>query len=381
MRTIAALLLAGLSALSLHADQRPHLVVTALEVNELGHPIVQVTLAAMKPTVPDRTFRFLFDTGAGVTVLDTSVPPDFFWEASGGSLSLVDGTQRKVSSQTVHLKRLVLGGRTLDDLAAVRVDLKGTFLGQLQDKPVDGILGMNALKGTQFVMDLERKELRWWQGLEGHSLPLGYNPSGCPTFDITLSNTTVPCMVDTGATGGFQVPGEAGGSPDPEQTFYYASMAGSILEGRTFRVPRIPAGDRAWSDVDLDVVKPGEGTPQVGLTVLAAAPVAYDFLHNRITFTARSDGSLPYRKEPRRISLAWGSRTGERFLTIQPLRPASAYFKAGLRTGDHVLKVGPFEGETLSIKAVRDYLDKGEPHTWSVRRGAERVEVSVPAIR
>ncbi len=363
------------------ADQRPRAEVTALEVNELGHPIVRVRLSTLKPGVPDRTFRFLFDTGAGQSVLDTSVPADFFWEDGGGDLSMVDGTRQKVANQTVHLKRLTLAGRTQDDLTALRLDLKGSFIGRLQDEPVDGILGMSALRDTRFVLDMERKEIRWWQGIQGHSLPLGFNPGGNPTFDVELGGTVVPCMVDTGAVGGFQAPGEAGGKPTPEELYYYASVTGAVMEGRSVRMPKIPAGERSWKNVDLELVKPGEGNPQVGLDVLGAAPVALDFLRQRITFAINPDGSLPYRKDPCRVLLGWEPRSGGRVLVVHPLRPVSAYYKAGLRTGDEVLRVGSLEGEALTLWSVRDFLQKGVAHGWRVRRGGQTLDLQVPSLR
>jgi hypothetical protein len=48
------------------ADPRPKGAVPQVEVDENGLPFVKVRLSSKMPGVPDREFRFMFDTGATV---------------------------------------------------------------------------------------------------------------------------------------------------------------------------------------------------------------------------------------------------------------------------------------------------------------------------
>lgn len=76
---VIAGLLSGLG-LPAVADPRPKGAITPVEVNEYGPPVVRARLSSKKPGVPDREFRFVFDTGATLNMIDASVPADFFWE-------------------------------------------------------------------------------------------------------------------------------------------------------------------------------------------------------------------------------------------------------------------------------------------------------------
>lgn len=249
----------GFSAL---ADSRPKGVITPLEVDALGLLIVKVRLSSKKPGTPDRDFRFIFDTGATLNVLDLSVPGDFYWEEpekpKGASSTVGDSTGQKITTRAVCLKRLEFAGMVRDDLMAYRMDLKGTMLGNILDEPVDGILGMNFLRGTRFVLDPNAQEIRWWQDIPSHRIPLSYNQSDHPNLTVKVAGTEVPCTLDTGGSGGFQMTGDADASDHPKP-FLYSGASGEVKEGKTVKVDRLESGGKAWLNVDLDLVKEGEG--------------------------------------------------------------------------------------------------------------------------
>jgi hypothetical protein len=69
LRPLLPLALA-LAASPLAADARKAPVVTPLEIDENGLPIVLVTLHAKGQPGVTRPFRFILDTGAGWTVVD-----------------------------------------------------------------------------------------------------------------------------------------------------------------------------------------------------------------------------------------------------------------------------------------------------------------------
>ncbi|HEX9081795.1 MAG TPA: aspartyl protease family protein [Holophagaceae bacterium] len=383
MHRMGRLLLRGLAlamlVVPLHADPRPKGPTTPLEINELGQVIVKVRLSARKPGIPDRDFRFILDTGASSCVVDASVPTDFFWEEpvdSSGATEALDATQQKIATRFVSLKRLAIGGMVREDLLALRMDLKGTMLGHLQDEPVDGLLGMNFLHGTRFVLDPARRELRWWQELPGWRLPLAM--SGSPYLTVKVGKTDVPCMLDTGASGGFQMPGSASPSEHPKP-FLFAGASGQIVQGETIQMDQLTAGGKGWPKVPLDLVKPGEGSATLGQDVLFAAPLGLDFIGETLTFTLDAQGHLPYHRSPRRAPLIWDRRPNGSGLRVWAVAPGSRWAKAGLQQGDEVLAIGPLAGKALTMRAAQRLSGQETPLPWRIRRQGTECRVEVPA--
>jgi len=363
------------------ADPRPKGAITPVEVDEYGLPVVRVRLSSKKPGVPDREFRFIFDTGATLNVIDASVPADFFWEEpdkiKGVTGTAVDGTGTAIAARIVVLKRLELAGMTRDDLMAYRMDLKGTMFGRIQDEPVDGMLGMNFLRGTRFVLDSGAREILWWQDIPGHRIPMSIDGTDRPTLIVKVGSTDVPCMLDTGGNGGIQMPGNADASEHTEP-FGYSSASGETREGVMVMMERLESGGKAWTNVPLDLIRPGDGRPTIGLDVLGAAPLGLDFIDLWATFTLDPSGNLPYRKTPLRPLLGWERAPEGNRLVVLGVNPASRWAKAGAKEGDEVLAIGNLTGKALTLRSALAFSTRREAHTWRIRRdGVERV-LSVP---
>jgi len=375
---LALVLLAGVHT---RAEVRPKGATMPLEVDENGMLIVKVRLSSKKPKAQDREFRFILDTGASLCVIDPSVPQEFLWDEpekpSGGTSSVGDSTGKAIATRIVCLKRLAYAGMVREDLMAYRMDLKGTMLGRLQDEPVDGILGMNFLRGTRFVLDPTAAQIRWWQDIPGHRVPLSISQEANPTLTVRLSGTDVPCMLDTGDNGGFRMPGDAQASDHPEP-FLYSGAAGEVRQGKRVQVGRIEAGGRPWVKVPLDLVKFGEGGALIGREVLLAAPLGLDFIDQWVTFTLDAQGHLPYRVMAPRPPLAWERKAGGKRLRVVPVNPSSRWAKAGLMEGDEALEVGPLKGGALTLRAVRAFSDQGDAHTWLIRREGKTLLLKVP---
>ncbi len=357
-------------------------VVTPLEVDENGLLIVKVRLSSKKPGVPDREFRFVFDTGATLNVLDLSVPPDFFWEEpkkpKGATDTVGDATGQRITTRIVCLKRLEFAGMMRDDLPAYRMDLKGTMLGSIQDEPVDGILGMNFLRGTRFVLDPGTREIRWWQDIPGHRIPLTYSENDHPTLTVKVAGTDVPCALDTGGNGGFQMTGDADESDHPE-AFLYSGASGEVKQGKIVKIDRLESAGKAWVKVPLELVKAGEGGANIGREVLWAAPLGLDFIDQWATFTLDAQGNLPYRKAPSRPLLHWERPPEGKRLRMSRLNASGRWAKAGLKEGDEVLAIGTLEGKTLNLRSAMALSKGGVAHTWRVRRDGAELLLNIPA--
>ena len=363
------------------ADPRPKGAITPVEVDENGLPVVKVRLSSKKPGVPDREFRFIFDTGFTLNVIDASVPADFFWEEpdkpKGVTSTGRDGTGTVIATPTVCLKRLELAGMTRDDVMAYRLDLKGTMFGRIQDEPVDGVLGMNFLRGTRFVLDPDAHAIRWWQDIPGHRIPLSIDGTDRPTLVVRVASTDVPCMLDTGGNGGIQMPGNADASEHSEP-FGYSSASGESKEGKTVVMERLESGGKAWVNVPLDLINPGDGDRMIGLDVLGAAPLGLDLIDLWATFTLDAKGNLPYRKTPLRPLLGWDRTPEGNRLLVLGINPVSRWAKAGVKEGDEVLSIGTLTGKALTLRSAMAFSNGGEAHTWRIRRDGVEQILNVP---
>jgi hypothetical protein len=48
---------------------------------------------------------------------------------------------------------------------------------------------------------------------------------------------------------------------------------------------------------------------------------------------------------------------------------------AGCQVGDELVRVGPLEGKALTRRSVMDWMAKGKPHAWVVRRNGGMKEL------
>ena len=124
-------------------------------MRERSHHITVVARLAGRPA------RFVVDTGAGGTVLDSDAVSKYKLKLSsasrkGGGVGSVAMRVRHVAKHDLALHGLDLSGTTLLtlDLSHVNAGLK-----QAKVKPVIGVLGADVLWGRHAVIDYERKLL------------------------------------------------------------------------------------------------------------------------------------------------------------------------------------------------------------------------------
>lgn len=211
-----ALGLALLIGAFLGAEARRKPIAAPLEENEDGYLILRVRLHDRAGGA--RTFRFLLDTGAATSMIDTSVPSRFFWDIQGVQAKTVDGTSQEAAARAVTLKRVDVSGLVRDEVPAMRADLKHSMLGRMQDEPVDGLLGMSFLRNTRFLLDAGRKQVLWGADFpEGPCHRIQIGPDDHAYLDLTVRGAAVRAVLDTGNGGGFILPKrlapDAGGTP------------------------------------------------------------------------------------------------------------------------------------------------------------------------
>jgi clan AA aspartic protease (TIGR02281 family) len=168
-------------------DQTPALVDTGPSVND--HVIAQVTLNGQGP------FRFMVDTGANASCVSRELA-DRLKLAPGRPVSVhtVVGQRRRDS---VLVDRLEIGPRVRRNIQAPVLPMK--------DFQVDGVLGIDWLKGQRLVFDFEGKTLEITKSRrdaesKGRVVVPARRRSGQLTIvDADLGGRRINAMIDTGS--------------------------------------------------------------------------------------------------------------------------------------------------------------------------------------
>jgi len=365
-----------LAASLLAADTRQAPIVTPLEIDENGAPIILVMLHSKSQPEVTRNFRFILDTGAGITVVDQRIPAAFRWDDLEAKMKMKDAVGETREAASVFIKRLEVGGIIQDDLRATVQDLQG-LLGHTQDRPVDGILGMNFLDRTRFTLDMKARTVTWWtEPRSGMTeLKAGRGSDGMVYALLQTGKAEVPAMVDTGMAGGIDLPEQQ--APEGEGLVTAAGgLYGGILKGTQKRMPRLACGDLAWLDVPVDF-EPNTQAGVIGEEVWSCGPVWFDLVGSpRIRISLDEKGDLPFNRGPsRRLPVVWEGSGGARRMLIALVKPGSAMDKAGCKVGDQVLQAGELKNETLTRRGVQDLAASGKAHTWTVLRDGKNLQI------
>lgn len=378
MLKLTALPLAMSLVLSIYlqAEERKAARPVPFVLDENGLPIISVTLHSLKSPGTSRTFRFVFDTGAEWCVVDRSVPTEFFWDDPGTDATARDIAGQALPAESVLLKRVEVGDLSRDGIYATRMDLRAQ-MGRFQDHPVDGILGMTFLRGTRFLFEPDKHRLVWWgyHFSPGATLPLSPSSGHLPTLSLRVGGQRVEAEVDTGSTGGLDLPAILGQEPMTGGTVSQG-LSGVALRG-TIRVPSsVEAGPYAWSHPPVDFVEDAK-VGRIGLDVWLASKACFDFVTHHLTLSLDAGGNLPLRREPnRRLPLLWDRAGAAPRLVVALVKPGSRMQKAGCIAGDILIQAGDLKGQSLTRRAVQDLMASGSRHTWTVLRSRHEVQLT-----
>jgi len=356
----------GLPGTPLRAEPRQHPAASVIEFSEDGLPIIQVVLHALKPPGKTRTCRFLVSTGQDATIIDDSVPTEFYWDASG-TTSFPDAAGASHALPAVLVKRLEVAGLMRDGVAGARADLKQAVSAGL-DEPVDGILGMSFLSGTRFVYDPGAGRILWWQEpAPGVTLPLVYSANHLPLAMLTVGTTQVPTSLDIARMGGLDLPWSL--KPAGEgQTVHSQVMLGDATPGQFHELGRVEAGAGAWTRVRT-YFQQGMADGGIGQDVWSAAPAGFDFIQDRLTLHLDAAGRLPIRAQARLTLPVFWDRSGPSpRLIVMAVKAGTPMAEAGCRPGDELVRAGTLSGRALNRRSLMALMDQAKPHAWIVLR-------------
>jgi hypothetical protein len=339
-----------------------------VEISENGEVIIPVYLWDDFRYVK---FRFMIDTGCSVVVIDKRIMLAFCIE-DDISILMTDAVGDTASCSGGFLKCINIAGIRKTDVLAVVEDL-GNGIGAFQDAPVDGILGMSFLSGTRFVLDVPGEKIEWWRVIRdpSHVLPIQYDRGRLPFVTLSFGGKEVPCLVDSGSMGGFELPGNLKPSgPGPGAPVVIRGIFGGTSQEESKGIEALVSGEAQWVNVSV-VFRKDWGSGTLGLDVLSAGPVCFDFIADHLSFPSAkpTEGDLPLLRPGRTsIPLAWDRSSSPAALKVYLVKPDSPMEKAGCMPGDVLVRVGPLQGKALTRRSVMDWMAKGIPHAWFVRR-------------
>jgi predicted aspartyl protease len=168
-------------------DHPPTQVQTAAGRNE--HMILPVSINGQGP------FRFMIDTGANVSCVSQKLAEQLSLEAaSPARVHTVVGVR---SRPRVTISHLEIGGRVRRTVRAPALSFRGT--------DIDGLLGVDWLKGQRLVLDFKRQNLeitrsRTEHPEEGRVIVPARRRSGQLTIvDADMRGKRISAMIDSGS--------------------------------------------------------------------------------------------------------------------------------------------------------------------------------------
>ena len=371
--------LVGLATSHLSASQATPAIDMPLELSALGLPIIRAVLVDRNGTA--RAVRMVIDTGASISVLDASIP-DEFWASFGKTSKGGTSTREIVEAREGEIYGLDIGPMRFRKVRAIRVDLSSS-LSRSDDAPIDGVIGMNVLHGQRFQMDFSNHLIRWGSEPHGSSMttsPISYDHFGDPLLEVCIGEKKLSVGLDTGSNEFLVVsPKDLHGVKILERQMKTGVASGlgdsTIIQGSIKLDGGVKLGDRLWPSPDVLQ----EDTRKALLGIGAMGPsIWFDFIRDTVTFTLDEDGSLP--STPTRhfpIAAYWNRRDADPpQLVVLAVKPGSPYEKVGILAGDVLIQVGDLKGKALTIRSLGDCLSKGTPLVVVIDRRGKRLELN-----
>lgn len=161
-------------------------------------------LVVVPVVIEGKTYRFIFDTGAGTTVVSTEIAALSSFKKKGG-VKVRDAYQSTSKLEVGAISELSLGKLKFSKVGAVVNDFSSNP--QFRCIGIDGILGMNVLRNNNWRIDYDEKKLSAYDAemvfkLGGEINSFDFvSKSGIPYINLRVNGKEERFMVDTGKNG------------------------------------------------------------------------------------------------------------------------------------------------------------------------------------
>lgn len=323
---------------------------------------------------------FLLDTGAVHTMIDARVAARFPADLADHRERLTPSDGRSfTSSQRLAIHSFTVGPCTFRNFDAVVLDL--TDVADAIGRPLAGILPISLFRGHLLTIDWPAQHVFITRG-SLRDAPAGttYHVRGDPRpfVPLVVNDRTVPCLVDSGASGGLTL---------QRPLFQHLTFAappvpavatvGAGGKQETFHAGRL-ADDARLADATLHrpIIFATTGGNRVGVQLLRNFRLTYDYDSRRVRCASATPD--PITTPPLR-SIGVAFRRAAPPWQVWDILPYSRAAAAGLAIGDQITTVNGTPVGQLDCAALRQ-LCRDDSVLTIERLGPRAGRLTIPVI-
>jgi hypothetical protein len=338
---------------------------------------------------------FVFDTAAEAVALNATTAQRLGVEASAyGAIGGAAGTMQVGLATGLEIQ---MGGLTLRDATAILAPID--HLSEAAGRPIDGIVGLDVLRGRLVRLDHERSLI---EVLDRRTTELGPWGDPCPVDTagapevharIQLSNGEAvegSFLVDTGAGGFLTLTSALARQHDLHRRIgpTYSQTGLSFTDDPTYdRAGRVagvelcghefPSEESSASTVPAVLSGARGGTLSggraglIGNALLLRFDILFDLERNRLYLRPNSRWSAPIRADASGMQLV---RRADGRTVVLHVVEASPAEEAGVLVGDELRSISGRAADSMTLAAIRDLLkdEQLERRLVVVRAGVEK---------
>ena len=308
--------------------------VTVAMKTDSGFPVIQATINGKGP------YKFLFDTGAGVTVLDPSLIKELDLKPNGTTKIGDPSAPESIEAKTYTVESVRIGEASFEKVNAVE-------FGGLLGENVQGIIGLPTFYDALISLDYPNQTLTISRGTLGpgkENVGFEFDQGYIIAVDLIVGDQKINTHVDTGNMGTLAIPfklaeklplkspprviGRAR-TASGEFDIHGAQLKGTIqFSGARFVDPMIHFNKKFdWGNI--------------GSRLLKDYVLTIDQVNQRINLRKTDPvkkGDEPKQPQLPRLGVAFGM-TADGQMIVHEVSPNGLGEKSGLSAGDVIVKV------------------------------------------
>jgi len=352
-------------------------------------------LIVFKATVNgQKTGTFIFDSGAGVSVIDSA-----FASQAGVDLSVTATSEKTgMTYRKANISRLELQDMVISDLNIRAMDLQQLSL--LTGHPVDGILGYELLKEMVAEVSYCKKSVSFFDPSSYHYRGRGEQlnvsfANNWPVVELTFSQNNGKIrkgkvLVDTGSMMPVSLnqPGFCDQTmPSPLSAGIMGTGPGGVLG----RIDKVSIGNLTVknvyaglpSEINPEEVNPinkavmDAGIGLIGGPLLCRFNLIFDYSRTRIIFEPTCYVDYQFRPELLGAAVMASGQDYKSFrvFAVAPGTPAA---KAGFMPGDEIMGIDQYKADQLTLWTMKQlFMDPDKTHMVTVNRQGKNLRIPV----
>jgi predicted aspartyl protease len=290
--------------------------------------------------VDGREATFVFDTGAGTTVLDPRIAQRL-GSRHRGTVKTRDSSGHVDRLPIARMGELRLGDSTFTDVGAIVGDL--ALLEHHLCQRIDGILGANVMQTGALQIDYDTGAILLASKVDalptpsGRSLSAALLPMSLPVIPVEADGVRFGLIIDSGSNGEIAIDASLVEALEVEHTVpalgtTSAGLLGSGGHDEAFAWPAVRVGTLDLEGADASTA----AVPTIGNRILRSFTVRIDYRAHVATFWPNAR-PIPTGHVTFGFGWDYDARGEARVVFV---RERSAAFAAGIREGERVERIG-----------------------------------------